>query len=93
MISTRRHRLWLLLLPYVGLLWVPIYNFREPELFISIGGVQIAGISPHYSAVREGKPVALWNSWGRLEIAIRNGSAVRHLRTRNGDRVQVKFRR
>jgi uncharacterized protein DUF3311 len=32
-IPTRRHRLWLLLLPYVGLLWVPIYNFREPELF------------------------------------------------------------
>jgi S-adenosyl-L-methionine hydrolase (adenosine-forming) len=68
-------------------------GFREPELSISIGGVQIAGISPHYSAVREGKPVALWNSWGRLEVAVRNGSAVRHLRTRNGDRVQVKFRR
>jgi len=68
-------------------------GFREVELSISIGGVQIAGISPHYSAVREGKPVALWNSWGRLEVAVRNGSAVRHLRTRNGDRVQVKFRR
>jgi S-adenosylmethionine hydrolase len=68
-------------------------GFRDPELSISIGGVQIAGISPHYSVVREGKPVALWNSWGRLEIAVRNGSAMRHLRTRNGDRVQVKFRR
>ncbi|HSD09683.1 MAG TPA: SAM-dependent chlorinase/fluorinase, partial [Candidatus Binatia bacterium] len=68
-------------------------SFPESELSISIGGVQIAGISPHYSAVREGKPVALWNSWGRLEIAIRNGSALRHLRTRSGDRVQVKFRR
>jgi hypothetical protein len=27
------HRLWLLLLPYIGLLWVPFYNFREPTLF------------------------------------------------------------
>jgi hypothetical protein len=27
-----RHRLWLLLLPYVGLLWVPLYNFRDPTL-------------------------------------------------------------
>ena len=26
--------LWLLLLvPYVGLLWVPFYNFKTPELF------------------------------------------------------------
>jgi S-adenosylmethionine hydrolase len=70
-----------------------LVGFLESELSIGIGGVQIAGISPHYSAVREGKPVALWNSWGRLEIAIRNGSALRHLRSRVGDRVQVKLRR
>ncbi len=26
--------LWLLLLlPYVGLLWVPFYNFQKPDLF------------------------------------------------------------
>jgi Protein of unknown function (DUF3311) len=28
-----RYRLWLLLLPYVGLLWVAFYNFRDPTLF------------------------------------------------------------
>ena len=60
---------------------------------ISVGGTQISEISPHYSAVREGKPLALWNSWGHLEIAIRNGSAARHLRSRIGDRVQLKLRR
>jgi hypothetical protein len=27
-----RHRLWLLLIPYVGLLWVPFYNFHDPVL-------------------------------------------------------------
>jgi hypothetical protein len=27
------HRLWLLVLPFVGLLWVPFYNFRDPMLF------------------------------------------------------------
>jgi hypothetical protein len=27
------HRLWLLLLPYIGLLWVPFYNFGDPTLF------------------------------------------------------------
>jgi hypothetical protein len=30
----RPHRsLWLLLVPYVGLLWVPFYNTRTPELW------------------------------------------------------------
>ena len=67
--------------------------FLDGGVSISINGVQISQISPHYSAVREGKPVAVWNSWGRLEIAIRNGSAARHLRARNGDRIQVKLRR
>jgi S-adenosylmethionine hydrolase len=64
-----------------------------PGVSISVGGVQIPEISPHYSTVREGKPVALWNSWGYLEIAIRNGSAARHLRSRIGDRVQLKLSR
>ena len=25
--------LWLLLLPYIGLLWVPFYNSHDPQLF------------------------------------------------------------
>jgi len=68
-------------------------DFRGPEVSISLGGMTIFEIAPYYSAVREGKPLALWNSWGRLEIAVRNGSAARQLRARIGDRVQVKLRR
>jgi S-adenosylmethionine hydrolase len=67
--------------------------FRDGAVSISIGGMQLLEISPHYSAVREGKALALWNSWGRLEVAVRNGSAARHLRARSGDRVQVKLRK
>jgi hypothetical protein len=63
--------------------------FRDREVSVSIRGVRIAGISSHYSAVREGRPLALWNSWGRLEVAICNGSAARHLRARPGDRIEV----
>jgi Protein of unknown function (DUF3311) len=33
MIPKIRIRLRLLLLPYVWLLWVPSYNFRDPTLF------------------------------------------------------------
>ena len=29
----RSHRFWLLLLPYLGLLWVPFYNGTDPALF------------------------------------------------------------
>ncbi|MBI2964095.1 MAG: SAM-dependent chlorinase/fluorinase [Deltaproteobacteria bacterium] len=68
-------------------------DFRASGLSISICGVQISEISPHYSSVREGKPLAVWNSWGQLEVAVRNGSAARQLRARSGDRVQVKLRR
>ncbi|ANK88153.1 MULTISPECIES: DUF3311 domain-containing protein [unclassified Rhizobium] len=25
--------LWLLIIPYIGLLWAPFYNLREPSLF------------------------------------------------------------
>lgn len=67
-------------------------DFRPEDLSVSIGGVQIVGISSHYAEVREGKPLALWNSWGHLEIAVRNGSAARHLRVRPGDRVEVRVR-
>ena len=28
-----QNRLWLLLLPYVGLLWMTFFNFLDPTLF------------------------------------------------------------
>jgi S-adenosylmethionine hydrolase len=68
-------------------------GFRAERISITIGNVQLPEVSPHYSAVREGKALALWNSWGRLEIAVRNGSASRQLRARCGDRMQVKLRK
>ncbi len=30
---TSKAALWLLVIPYIGLLWVPFYNFSEPSLF------------------------------------------------------------
>jgi S-adenosylmethionine hydrolase len=65
-------------------------DFRDSRVSISIGAVTIAEISPHYASVRDGRPLALWNSWDRLEIAVRNGSAARQIRARVGDRVQLK---
>ncbi len=67
-----------------------VTGFRQDELLISIRGVEIHGVVANYSAVREGRPLALWNSWGRLELAVRNDSAARHLRARIGDRVEIR---
>ena len=65
-------------------------DYRAEDVSVTIGNMRIQGISTHYAAVREGRPVLLWNSWGRLEVAIRNGHAARHLRVRSGDRVEVR---
>jgi hypothetical protein len=32
LLTMNRHYLWLLLLPFVGLLWIPFYNFKDPVL-------------------------------------------------------------
>jgi S-adenosylmethionine hydrolase len=37
--------------------------------------MRIQGIVSAYAAVETGAPAALINSWGMLEIAVRNGSA------------------
>ena len=42
---------------------------------IRLGGVRIGGVSPFYAAAPPGAPVAVVNSWGHLEIAVREGSA------------------
>ena len=42
---------------------------------IGVGSVHLRGVAPSYAAVRRGDPVAVVNSWGLLEIAVREGSA------------------
>ncbi len=42
---------------------------------IGVGSVRLRGVAPSYAAVKRGEPVAVVNSWGLLEIAVREGSA------------------
>jgi hypothetical protein len=55
-------------------------NLR-PEVFpkrpfvVTVGEVRIAAVSPTYAAVAPGAAVAVVNSFGLLEIAVRNGAA------------------
>src|SRR5581483_1534781 len=64
--------------------------FPSETLSVSIGPVRIQGLASTYAAVELGTLVALINSWGMLEIAVRNGSAAQQLRTPLGTTVCVR---
>jgi hypothetical protein len=49
--------------------------FPAAGLSITIGPVTARGVVASYGAGRPGEPVAVVNSWGLLEIAVRDGSA------------------
>jgi len=53
--------------------------FSMDTLLVSIGAVQIRGVKTSYAAGEIGAPLAVINSWGMLEIAVRNGSAAQRL--------------
>ncbi len=64
-------------------------RLRPGQAAVHLGGVFLAGISTHYAAVATGQAVALFNSSGALEIAVRNGNAAAALNQRAGDLVTV----
>ena len=64
--------------------------FSRPDLSISIAGAHLRGIAASYGAVPRGQPVAVVNSWGLLEIAVRDGSASALLGAGVGHTVTVE---
>jgi S-adenosyl-L-methionine hydrolase (adenosine-forming) len=63
--------------------------FPMENLSVSIGPVQIHGLASTYASVPVGAVTALLNSWGMLEIAVRNGSAAQQLGVQRGRAVVV----
>jgi len=63
--------------------------FSKERLLVSIEGVRIHGIVTSYAAVAVGAPAALINSWGMLEIAVRNGSAAQQFGVQPGHPVYL----
>ncbi len=60
------------------------------SLVVDCGGRQIRGIVPTYGAALDGEFVALFDSQGRLEVAIVGGNAARELQLQVGETVVVK---
>lgn len=64
--------------------------FSMETLFVSIGAVQLCGIRSSYAAVAVEAPLAIINSWGMLEIAVRNGSAAQRFDLHVGHPVHLR---
>jgi len=63
---------------------------EAPSLVVECGGQQIRGVVSTYGAAMSGEVVALFDSQGRLEIAVVDGNAARDLHLRVGEKVSVK---
>jgi hypothetical protein len=57
---------------------------------IRLGSTRMSGIAASYAATAVGQPVAVINSWGLLEIAVRDASARAMLGAGVGDEVLVE---
>lgn len=65
------------------------YTNKDP-LFVEIGGIKIPFVKT-YSDVQIGSPLALWGSFGELEVSIRNGNAKEFFGLTIGSQVRVKL--
>lgn len=69
-------------------------NVAESDLTgavtIGVAGIRLRGVSESYAAVARGEPVAVVNSWGLLEIAVRDGSARETVGAKVGDPVTIE---
>jgi S-adenosylmethionine hydrolase len=58
---------------------------------IKVGGVELERISRSYADVAEGEPLAIFDSFGNLEIAVSCGSAEEELKARKGDAIEIVY--
>lgn len=61
------------------------------ELQVSIGFHTISGLSDSYADVKQYKPLAIIDSQGYLEVAVKNGSGAEKFNAKVGDRLVVRW--
>jgi len=75
-------------------------NIRERDLTglprdllrISLGPVEVGGLSPNYATVSTGEFACVFNSWGLLEIAVNKGNARQRTGAKVGDKIIVEVK-
>lgn len=66
-------------------------DVAERAARIRVGGVRIKGVSKSYAAAREGKPLAIFNSFDMLEVAVNRGDAAHALGLKAGEKIVVEY--
>lgn len=66
---------------------------KGSPFFIRIGKRTIPGLKKGYWAGKRGEVMALWGGGGFLEISVREGSAQRNLKAKDGDKIEVQLSR
>lgn len=56
---------------------------------ISLTKIRVVGLKANYSAVAPGHFLALFNSWGLLEVALSEGNAQKQSSAKIGDKVEI----
>jgi S-adenosylmethionine hydrolase len=69
---------------------IPAALITDDAAEIALGEVRIQGLANAYETAAEGRPLAIINSYGLLEIAVRGGNAAARLGARRGTSVYVK---
>jgi hypothetical protein len=73
-----------------------VTNVDEPTLArggrgsVVVRGTRMQGVQESYAAVARGEPLAVVNSWGLVEIAVRDGSAAKKLAAGVGEPVTIE---
>ena len=70
---------------------IDVGRLNHPVGCIRVGRVEIDGMSFFYDQVEEGRPLALINSFGYLEIGINRGDAAKSLGIGKGEKVHVSW--
>jgi S-adenosylmethionine hydrolase len=61
----------------------------DGQFSIRIAGIELGKISRSYADVAEGEPLAIFDSFGNLEIAVNCDSAAEKLKARKGDSIEI----
>jgi S-adenosylmethionine hydrolase len=61
----------------------------DGQFSIKIAGMELDRISRSYAEVSAGEPLAIFDSFGNLEIAVNRGSAAEKLKARKGDTIEI----
>ncbi|MEX2389745.1 MAG: SAM hydroxide adenosyltransferase, partial [Phycisphaeraceae bacterium] len=85
------HVLWI---DHFGNLITDLRPEQQPDgkPTLTLHGQRIASIARTFADVDDGEPVAYFGSSGRLEIAVRNGSAAQRWGVKAGDAVELVMR-